>query len=73
MIRLWTVEVIANLRIFGIKQKDCAKQCGYTPQYMSQVLRGRKSTEQAKKTILAQIERISEQYRQGNDYEQRHL
>ena len=73
MIYIWTIEVLANLRLYGIKQKDFAKQCGYSPQYLSQVLNGKKATEQSKRTILAQIDKIAQQHQemQGRYYEQR--
>ncbi len=60
MVNLWTADVIAQLRIIGITQKEFAKLCGYSEPYMSQVLRGRKSTEQAKETIHHVLRELKE-------------
>jgi len=45
--------------MLGISQKEFAKICGYSEPYMSQLLRGRKCTDQAKKTIKEQLESLS--------------
>ena len=59
MIDQWAAEVIAKLRILGISQKEFAKKCGYSEPYMSQVLRGRKKTEQARTTIDATLDELA--------------
>lgn len=60
MVDFWTTDVITQLRINGITQKEFAKLCGYSEPYMSQVLRGHKSTEQAKETIHYALKKLKE-------------
>jgi len=59
MVDKWVAETITTLRMLGISQKEFAKICGYSEPYMSQLLRGRKCTDQAKKTIKEQLESLS--------------
>ena len=55
---IWTTNVIVQLRMFGITQKEFAKSCGYSETYMSQVLRGHKDTKKVKKTIEDTLKKI---------------
>ena len=48
---LWAVNIVVQLRMIDIKQKEFAKLCGYSEQYMSEILRGRKDTKQAREKI----------------------
>ncbi len=59
MTNSWTTEIITQLRIIGISQKDFAAACGYSEPYMSQILRGRKTTEQSKQRIYEAIELLT--------------
>ena len=54
----WQASVILDLRIIGITQKRFAQECGYTEAYMSQVLRGKKDTPQARERIVETIDRL---------------
>lgn len=40
MTDFWSANVIAQLRMLGITQKDFAKQCGYSASYLSIALTG---------------------------------
>ena len=59
MIDQWTADVITKLRMLGISQKEFAKICGYSEPYMSQVLRGRKNTDQARQTIQTALDTLT--------------
>lgn len=61
MIKKWAAEVIAQLRMLGITQKEFAKRCGYSEPYVSQVLRGQKNTDQAKNTIMSTLSKLKEE------------
>jgi transcriptional regulator with XRE-family HTH domain len=37
-------EIKRHLKISGIKQKDIAAQCGVTPQFVNQVVAGKRTT-----------------------------
>lgn len=39
----WTAFVVSKLHTLDISQKELAKRCGYTPSYLSCVLRNRKT------------------------------
>lgn len=57
----WQSKVVVALREIGITQKQFARECGYTEAYMSQILRCRKETVQAKERIEAAISRLKGQ------------
>ena len=61
MTDIWGANVIAQLRMIGIKQKDFARMCGYSEPYMSMVLRGHKGTEQTRETIDSAIKRLKQE------------
>ena len=46
----WTANVVGRLHRYGISQAELARECGYAPQYVSQILNGKKefTTEEAK-------------------------
>ncbi|MDO4746156.1 MAG: hypothetical protein Q4B18_06350 [Bacillota bacterium] len=58
MKQVWQASVIMDLRIIGITQKQLAQECGYTEAYISQVLRCRRDTLQAKERIIETIDRL---------------
>ncbi len=49
----WTANVVGRMHRYGIKGDELARRCGYTPQYLSMVLNGRKSfvTNEAKEHV----------------------
>ena len=69
----WTANVVGRLHRYGIKMDELARKCGYSPQYLSMVLNGKKefASEQSKgkcKRIifdsLCQLEReVANEYR----------
>ena len=65
MTDFWSANVIAQLRMLGITQKDFAKQCGYSASYLSIVLRGHKDTQKSREkidSVLRQIKQEKEIY-----------
>ena len=54
----WQASVILDLRRIGITQKRFAQECGYTEPYMSQVLRGKRETPQARERIVETLNRL---------------
>ena len=61
----WTGQVVGRMHTFGIKGDELANKCGYSPQYLSMVLNGKKkfASQEAKLNVkkvifdgLAQIE-----------------
>lgn len=55
MVEPWAADVVAKLRLIGMTQKDFAKQCGYTAEYLSQILRGKKDTPKSKQVISEKL------------------
>ena len=49
----WTANVVGRMHRYGIKGDELARRCGYTPQYLSMVLNGRKefTTDEAKEHV----------------------
>lgn len=46
----WTGNVVGRMHTYGIKGEELADKCGYSPQYLSMVLNGKKDfkSEEAK-------------------------
>ena len=46
----WTGNVVGRMHRFGITQDELARKCNYSPQYLSQVLNGKRDykSEEAK-------------------------
>ena len=38
----WTANVVGRMHRYGIKGDELARRCGYSPQYLSMVLNGKK-------------------------------
>ena len=38
----WTGNVVGRMHVYGIKNDELARRCGYSPQYLSMVLNGKK-------------------------------
>lgn len=38
----WTANVVGRMHRYGIKGDELARKCGYSPQYLSMVLNGKK-------------------------------
>ena len=49
----WTGNVVGRMHVYGIKADKLARRCGWTPQYLSMVLNGKKqfATEEAKEHV----------------------
>lgn len=58
MVEPWAADVVAKLRLVGMTQKDFAKQCGYTAEYLSQILRGKKDTPKSKQVISDELNKL---------------
>ncbi|MBR1751611.1 MAG: helix-turn-helix domain-containing protein [Ruminococcus sp.] len=59
MVEQWAAEVVAKLRMAGMTQKEFARQCGYSEEYLSQILRGKKDTPKSKRVISEQLEKLT--------------
>ncbi len=62
----WAIDVVINLRKLGLSQKEFAKLCGYSEQYMSQMLRGKKSTDPAKANVARVLRKLIDRNRKQN-------
>ena len=61
MTDVWSANIIAQLHMIGMTQKDFAKHCGYTAPYMSMLLRGHKDTSQAREKIESVLKKIKQE------------
>ena len=63
----WTANVVGRLHRYGISQTELARKCDYAPQYLSQILNGKKifSTEESKlkarRTIFAGLNQLEKE------------
>lgn len=53
----WTANVVGRLHRYGISQTELARKCDYAPQYLSQILNGKRQfkSEEAYKNAQAVI------------------
>lgn len=58
MPELWTSEIIAEMHIHKIKQKDLAETIGWTPEYVSMILNGKKNPAGAYEKMMEAIGKI---------------
>ncbi len=65
----WTGNIVGRMHVYEIKAEDLAKRCGYSPQYLSMVLNGRKKftteegKEHTKRIIFDSISSIEKEQR----------
>lgn len=53
----WTANVVGRMHRYGIGQGELAKRCGYTEQYISQILNGKREfkSEEARTKVKRKI------------------
>lgn len=61
MSKPWSLDIVLELRRLGVSQKEFADVCGYSVPYMSQLLRGRKDTMQARQTMQRAIMKLAKE------------
>ena len=60
MLEEWTAEVIAKMHINGISQKRLAEALGYSPEYVSSILNGKRSPRFAEIVFKKAIDTLCE-------------
>ena len=69
----WTGIVVGKMHQWGITEKELAGRCGYTTQYISMLLNGKKrfqteeSKERTKIRVMTTLDEIIEEVRYGCD------
>lgn len=59
MVPEWTADVVARMHTAKITTKRLAEESGYTPEYVSMILNGRRSPKHAKEIISAALARLT--------------
>lgn len=54
----WIADIVGTMHINKISNKDIAKEMGVTPEYISMLLNGKKSTKTAKEDLTSAIDSI---------------
>lgn len=54
----WTGNIIGKMHIHGVSMKQLAAHLGYTPQYVSMVLNGKKSPDGAERLFCKAVDEI---------------
>lgn len=67
----WTANVVGRMHRYGIKGDELARKCGWTPQYLSMVLNGKKklsteAVEKARAVIFANLSTLEREVQ--NEY-----
>lgn len=55
----WTADIIGQLHLHGISQVRLAAAMGYTPEYVSSVLRGHRAPKGAEQRFRAALEELT--------------
>ena len=69
----WTGIVVGKMHQWGITNSELANRCGYTTQYISMLLNGKKaftsikSKEKTKNHVIGALEEIIEEVSNGTD------
>lgn len=69
----WTGIVVGKMHQWGVSEKELADRCGYTTQYVSMLLNGKKKfqtekgKEKAKNHVLRTLDEIIEEVEYGCD------
>lgn len=58
----WTAEIIGKMHLFGISQVQLAAELGYTPEYVSTVLHGKRSPKEAETRFRAAVDALAVQF-----------
>lgn len=66
----WTAEIIGEMHFFGVLAKDLAKEVGWHPKYLSQVLNGHCEPKNAEKKLRSALARLTEQAQKRKKEEQ---
>lgn len=54
----WTADLIGEMHLNGVSQKQLAAEAGINPKYLSTVLNGHVTPKNAEQTLRAALERI---------------
>lgn len=55
---IWTGEIVAQLHVHRITQKELAEKSGYTPEYVSMVLNGAKISNVVEQNLNAALKEL---------------
>lgn len=64
MPEMWTSEVVAKMHLHKITQKQLAEAIGWTPEYVSMILNGKKNPSGAYEKMIEAIGRIETEKRE---------
>lgn len=62
----WTADVVGRMFVAGITGKQLAAECGWTNEYISSVLHGRKGNSTTRQKIVEALERLEQKSTKGN-------
>ena len=54
----WTADVIGELHVHGMRQKDLAAHLGYHPKYVSAIINGHKTPKNAEAKFRAALDEL---------------
>ncbi len=57
----WTADVIGQMHLNKVKGIDLAREIGWNPKYLSQVLNGHETPKGAEKKVRDALERLTQQ------------
>lgn len=66
MPELWTSEIIAEMHLHRIKQKELAEVLGWTPEYVNMVLNGKRNPSGAYEKMVEAIRKIELERQSAN-------
>lgn len=63
MPELWTSEVVAEMHLHRIKQKELAEALGWTAEYVNMVLNGKRNPKSAEDVVKKAIQKLIDEER----------
>lgn len=58
----WTGDVVGKMHLYGISQVQLANALGYTPEYVSAVLNGKRTPKDAENRFRTAVDHLAEQF-----------
>lgn len=65
MVAQWTADVVGQMHIHGVTQKELAKASGFTPRYVGMILNGKRTPKHGELILRDALARIIEERGDG--------
>ena len=67
MMEKWTGDISRDMHLYGITTKQLAKQLGYSPEYVSTVMNGKRTPKGAEQRFRAAMDELIKKKEEGRE------